>query len=507
MCANVKNISDRENLFQKQIQLEDENKRLWEEIRIKNEQIVSLNDKLVLQEDLLKSQTSTQKLLNEYLQTIRCLQGDLIFIQNENKVLEQKFYDTHVKFRELFAKGNPDQNKIIRENTVLKMKIHTIEKELRRYVHLWDKNVNLSADIITARDTIVNLEQKLYECQSVTTDSKQAKNKLVEVEEKLKTSDFMNIVLKEELDKTKSNLQTMILEQSDMKTQLTKCTELVAKLRKENTSMECFIEKSFRLEGALAELDDLNVMLKKQETMLAVLFDENQSLKDGISRMFEDMNILKDRNWKLEKYATEIEDSFYMAEKNVDTLERKLDYYEAMEKENEKMKITIADMSDHIRDLENDNYSLTARLDDLEKRLQIVNETLNSFKNDNQKLTEENSALRVNLTGKNIELLEENEYLKSELNKLTIRMNDFHILQNKYDEVQKLVRSLKSKLQTANEENGALKDDVDHLRRLIDEINVERDRCKDELRRVETKYRQLEYALNHAPVGYGDYRK
>ncbi|XKL69585.1 hypothetical protein PGB90_007354 [Kerria lacca] len=505
MSVKIQNIPQREDLLAKQIQLENENKELWNEIKEKKIQIVTLKDRLLLQENVLKNQTELKKLLNEYLETIRTLQSNINFLKNENKIVEQKFYKCQLmmKQQQHTAGDDPQHKKLCNENFALKMKLHAVEKELRHYMHLWNKNVHSSSSIITARETIMNLEQKLIECQPIVSECKLTKDRLIECEEKLKSTTFMNAVLKDELEKVKISYRELIDKNEELKKHTTKYMEMISKLKQENISMEHFIEKSFRLEGALAELDDLNVVLKKQETMLGVLFDENQSLKEGISHLFDDMNTLKDRNWKLEKYATDMEDSFYKAEKNVNSLEHKLDYYRELQIENEKLKLYNGDVKKDNKRLENTTDMLALKLDNTEKKLETTLHTLNILKDDKQKLSQEITALRNDFSINNMRLEQENEHLKREYEKQKLVVGnyshlstDLKALQKKYIESQEQLFKVSEEARKLKEENDYLKRDINNLDHRAAALRAGRERYQKELQNVESKFRQLERQLN-----------
>ncbi|KAK7574166.1 hypothetical protein V9T40_011357 [Parthenolecanium corni] len=505
MCAKVNHLPDKEELFEKQIQLEGENKRLWDEIKEKNVRIVSLTDKLLLQENLLKSQTELKTLLHEYLETIRSLQKNIGFLQNENKILEKKFIKSQLGAKQppnAGDSGSAAQKKLQRENFVLRMKLYSLEKEMRRCMLVWDKNVNISTDVVAARETIMSLEQKLLQCQPAVTECKQLKAQLVEAEEKFKTCSFMNVVLKDELEKTKVQARQAVDKQDELKKQTTKYGDMIAKLKEENTSMERFVEKSFRLEGALAELDDLNVVLKKQETMLGVLFDENQALKDGIGHLFDDMNALKDRNWKLERYANDMEDSFYKAEKNANTLEQRLDYYQALQVDNEKLKFHNAEMNKSTKFLENANNSLTEKLAAAEKKVQTTAHALNLLKEEKQKLIKELNTIRADYSNNNAKLARENEYWVTECEKQKALLSgyarlpaDFKALQKKLSESQDTVYKFKEEMRRLKDENQYLKQDLGNFEYKANALKADRDRYQLELKEAELKIKQLEYQL------------
>lgn len=504
MCAK-NHLPDKEELFEKQIQLEGENKRLWDEIKEKNVRIVSLTDKLLLQENLLKSQAELKTLLHEYLETIRSLQKNIVFLQNENKILEKKFLKSQLVAKQpLHAgdSGSAAQKKLQRENFVLRMKLYSMEKEMRRCMSVWDKNVNISTDVVAARETIMSLEQKLLQCQPAVTECKQLKAQLAEAEEKSKTASFMNVVLKEELEKMKTQAQQAVDKQDELKKQASKYGDMVAKLKEENTSMERFVEKSFRLEGALAELDDLNVVLKKQETMLGVLFDENQALKEGIGHLFDDMNALKDRNWKLERYANDMEDSFYKAEKNANTLEHRLDYYQALQMDNEKLKFHNAEMGKSTKFLENANNALTEKLAVAEKKVQATVHTLNILKDEKQKLMKELNNIRVESASSHAKLVRENEYWMSECEKQKALLSgysrlpaDFKALQKKLAESQDSIYKFKEEVRRLKEENQYLKQDMGNFEYKASVLRADRERFQHELKEAELKIKQLEYQL------------
>ncbi len=499
----IANIPSREELFEKQIQLENENKKLWDVLKEKNSKLVALGDKLLVQEDLLKSQVELKKLLNEYLETIRSLQRNLVFLQKENKILEQKFYKSQMAIKQLQSGGDgADQKALVRENAALKMKLHGLERELRRNRLVWDKNLEVSGDIMAARETIMNLEQKLVEYQPIVTDYKLTKSQLLENDEKLKTASFMNAILKDELEKAKAGLKESTDKNEELRKLTTKYAEVIAKLKDENTSMERFVEKSFRLEGALAELDDLNVMLKKQETMLSVLFDENQSLKEGIGRLFDDMNVLKDRNWKLERYANDMEDSYYKVEKNANNLEHKLDYYNELQVENEKLKFHVEETGKVNKQLENENNELAERLESVQQKLDNVLYTMNVLKREKEKLASELSTLRTDFSKNNAKIMDEKEFFRRECDKQKLLLNnyshlpaDFKALQKKFSQAQDTIFCMKEDLRRSRGENNLLKEDLRNLDYQVETLKADRERYQTELKNAESKLQQLEYQL------------
>ncbi|XP_065224602.1 myosin-11-like [Planococcus citri] len=510
MCTKPKLLPDREELVEKNVELEQENRKLWLDLKQKQNQIVAQNDKIILQEDLLKSRAELKRLLSEYLATIRSLQRNVTFLQNENKILEQRFYKGQMTLRQLTTQGYIDQKEWINENVALKLKLHGIEKEFRRYKHLWDKNTNIAAEIMTAQETIMNLEQKLMECQPLASECKQAKNQLSECEQKLKSATYTSSILKDELHQAKAKAQEIANESEELKKQTTKYTELITRLKEENTSMEHFVEKSFRLEGALAELDDLNVVLKKQESMLGVLFDENQSLKEGISHLFDEINVLKDRNWKLERYANDMEHSYYKAEKNTDALEHRLSYFQTVLSENDRMKLSYEDITKRNRYLEETNNTLMTKLADVEKNLYAVSHALNMTKEENQKLIKDTTALKAELMNSNRKFILENDILKGEYEKQKALASkysgviaDFKTIQRKFGELQEINFKSKEDMRKMVEQNSYFKDELDALNQQYETTKQDRDKLQKELknsqmtlREAEAWIKQLEYQLN-----------
>lgn len=512
MCAKQKHLPEREELVERHVELEQENRRLWDELKEKKSQIVALNDKIILQEELLKSKAELKRQLCEYLDAIRSLQKNVTFLQNENKILEEKFYKSQLAIKRINAGDSTDQRELLNENATLKMKMHSLEKEMRRFRNLWDKNNNITTDIMFARDTIQNLEQKLMECQPLASECKQIKIRLSDCEEKLKSATFTNSVLKDELHKIKTKTQDTFTENEHLKQQNSKFTEIITRLKEENTSMEHFVEKSFRLEGALAELDDLNVVLKKQESMLGVLFDENQSLKEGISHLFDDINLLKDRNWKLERYANDMEASYYRAEKNIDALEKRVEYFQSMLTENDRIKLVNEDVLKHNSYLENTNNVLMTKLSDMEKSFHTSSHTLNVIKEENQKLIKENASLRAELMDNNRKFVLENDMLKAECEKqktFAAKYNsilaDLRALQRKHAESQEISSKMKDEVRRLSDENSYLRDQMDALSQKTEALKADRERCQKDLRNAqaavkeaEACIKQLEYQL-HKP--------
>ena len=465
---------------------------MWEEVKLKNQKLAALTEKLVQQEDLLKQRVQLKKLLSAYLDTIRTLQRNLTHLQNENKVVEYKFYASQVAIKQLQSGDNDAQQKAVaHENAALRLKVHTLEKQIRHYAYLWSKNIDLAGEMVAARETIANLEQRLLEYQPVAADCKQTKSLLCETQSKFKNVNFANSVLREELDKARANLRDIGERHSELKAQFAKYVELIGRLRDENTSMESFVEKSFRLEGTLAELDDLNVVLKKEETMLGVLFDENQNLKDGITRLYDDMNALKDRNWKLEKYAAEIEESFYAAEKNVDTLEHRLDYYRQLEIENEKLQLNVREMNDHIKFLKSERDSLASELKTLHKKLDLNTHDVRLLRDDNHKLINENSGLLDTMKRKETALGRENESLKSQLEQYSQEVAALRKTQTKFAQTQDVVVGLRDEIKALYDQNMRLKEDVDMLRSTNVALKSDCDRFQQECRQITAKYNQL----------------
>ena len=497
MCANESpcgRISS--SLVVKHQQLEEENKCLWEEIKSKNQKLATLNEKLVQQEDLLKQRVQMKKLLSSYLDTIRTLQRNFTHLQNENKMVEYKFYASQVTIKQLQSGDHIDHQKVAHENAVLKLKVHALEKQIRRYAYLWNRNIDMGAEMMAARESIASLEQRLLECQPIAADCKQTKSMLFETQSKFKSVNFTNSVLREELDKAKSNLQEISSKHNDLKGQLGKYIDLINKLRDENTSMESFVEKSFRLEGALAELDDLNVVLKKEETMLGILFDENQNLKDGISQLFDEMNVLKDRNWKLEKYATEVEESFYAAEKNVNNLEHRLDYYRRLEVENEKLELNVHEMKDRIKYLKSERDSFVNELKTLYKKLDLNMHDVKTLRDDNHKLINENSTLLETMKRKEVELFKENDSLKSQLEKYSGEVTTLRKMQTRFVQSQDVIVSLRDEIKVLHDENIKLKEELDMIRTTNVTLKSDRDRFQQEYRLMSAKYNQLQDELS-----------
>lgn len=510
MCAKFKTIPEREELLEKHIELEEENRKLWTELKQKQNQIVALNDKLLLQESLIKTRAELKKQLGEYLNIIKSLQKNLTFLQQENKILEQRFHKSQLTLQRLCSADGVNYKEFAIENAELKWQIYNLEKETRRNVLLWEKNADVASDIMFARDTIMNLEQKLIECQPLALECKQVKCQLSDTAEKLKTATFANSVLKDELNKTKTKSQDMLGENEELKKHTSKFAEVITRLKEENTSMEHFVEKSFRLEGALAELDDLNVVLKKQESMLGILFDENQSLKEGISHLFDDMNTLKDRNWKLERYANDMEESYYKAEKNANTLEHRLDYFQSILAENDRIQLNNEDIIKRNRFLEETNNNLRVKLAEVEKTLYTTTHALNVIRDENQKLVKENYALRVDMMENRRKFALENDILKSEWEKqksLAAKysgiVSDFKTLQRKYSESQETSFKMKEDLRKIYDENAFLKVETEGLTQKVQTLKEDRDRYQIELRNAQVAVTQaeewikkLEYQLN-----------
>lgn len=484
MCAKVKELAEKEELLEKQIQLEGENKRLWDEMKEKAARIVSLSDKLLLQEDMLRSQAELKKLLREYLQTIRSLQKNTAYLQRENKILERKL----VKSQLPPGKGGAAEAEaaglagLRRENALLRLKLYSAEKELRRQAHVWEHKVDLSSEVAAASETVATLQRKLLEWQPAVAECQRLKGRLRDAEGERAAAAALNGALKEQLERARAEARQAAEQREEARRQGGRYADAAARLREEGAAMERFVEKSFRLEGALAELDDLSVVLKKQEAMLAVLFDENQALKEGIGQLLDEAAALKDRNWKLERYAGSVEQSFRETEKNADALHKRLEQSRALRLDAERLRAQNAQLAKSADALQRANGALAEKLAAAEQRARGGAHALGQLNEQKLRLAEYSSG--------NAKLAREAEHWRAECEKHKALAAGYARLPADLEALHLKLAEAQRRAHHSDDENRRLRRHLADLEYEATALRADRDRCQHQLKEAQLKANQ-----------------
>ncbi|CAD5207429.1 unnamed protein product [Bursaphelenchus okinawaensis] len=378
-------------------------------------------------------------------------------INDQNEIIDDLKKDLKTK--------NEAMDNMRLEKRELEAQIRRQDKELRKKIEESEqKNYEKAMEEFKEREN-----KLITELDKVKDEVEELAEKNKELEEKVRGVNKENEDFKEEVQGLKEKNKELEGKAKAMKKENESNKEKIEALMKEKDKLESELKEKKEVEERMKviekenedykeEVEDLKEQKKEVEDKLKAVEKEKDDFKDKIQGLVEENKTLEGKAEEVEKENEAIKDKVEGLMKENNELEDKL---KAICKENEELKKQTleAASSEELEDLKAKNRSLKAEFDCLKDNLASVsgktkklqqriddlmeeNETLKASNahqtetsEENSKLTAELSCARQNLKNQNVENLE----LKKKVEELTNKNEDLRL---ELDEVKSEVKEL-----------------------------------------------------------------
>lgn len=382
-------------------ELINENKRLWTELKKKNELTIALRDDIYYKQrqliDLERYKEELQQYKNneeclELIREINKLKKDLrekkilINFLNEmvEKLCDEVLQTEHVEFMETEIVALETQNKqLINENSEIKVRLKIVEHD----------NDKLRSRFIQLEEDNQNLKKKL---EKTTKKLKQKENSILSFKK------FTELV---------NNLQSRISRSKSENHILRNVIERVKNVANNYENLECenqklketireFEMKTEKLKEKVNSLQEAQLKIKENEiTTKPALMGENADLKQRLRKFEDKIETLTSTNTKLKKNLKIYEKILIENKAYIQEQENRVNNTNTVAEENERLKMTIDKLNEVLNREHTDKQHIIGENLQLQAENERLSNMLEEVKLSEQNLAENVLAMKQNFRG------------------------------------------------------------------------------------------------------------
>ncbi|MEM4336485.1 MAG: SMC family ATPase [Candidatus Woesearchaeota archaeon] len=414
-------------------------KKIGEEVRILNEKIIDLPDKIKHKEEV-ESQLSNQKKEREKILNLYQLQKkELENKKNEIAILEKETERYNDLKKQILVLKTKIEEKEMQERRFLS-EIEKIKKEIKEE----EQNLNLYKELLTENiEKAIEEEEKEYikkNNQEVSLKSKimEIERRIKEINDEIKSFEKKIYEIKERKEKI-SNLKKIIIIKDSLRLQIDNLKNSIESVKEKISTLEALRKSATEIKNNIHTMEKCPVCshLLLAEDKLRIEKEYENKIKEFNNNLSELLKTKEDISKEICSYEKKIEDIF-VTEKEIERLEGALSDASNIEDGFRKKQETVAELKKQRLELQEEIKNLN--IEDIRASLSKKKEISNKLK--------EMEFIRKNLSEKKQKVQENERLIKELIEEKTKIINEKNKLS---EEISKIENCEKELIKSKNE--------------------------------------------------------